>query len=375
MISTNLESTEQDRLAKRQAPSRRPELNRIIDEIDHLCRPLVIGDRLPTHTDLMRQLNASERTVLRALDELQRQGRIVRRHGSGTFIARLAAPYKANDIAAPVKAIVAIASPDHSFFDHAIELLYSHARDAELNLVCCLMSNENDQESVISSIAPAEGYVVFNHRYAPVAKQLLERGNRIVVIGSPQSGTPIDVPNVYGDQERGGFLAADHLIEIGHRRLYFWSPDDNFSKTLRWSGIQIAIARARKSGLEITLETNREVNQAELVNSPEKLRKYFSGKQSPTAVLAWNDYEAGKLITLLGNCGLKVPHDISVIGYDALPETPGMLPRLTTVDGRIHEQLSAAVRILTRETPPPMNYTVVAIPALIIKDSTAPPTR
>src|SRR5437763_1437464 len=91
---------------------------RVLQVIEELCASLDIGDRLPTHTELMRRFGASERAVLRALDELQRAGKIVRRNGVGTFVTDARLP---GSSATPItgtdgRTVVAVAQPDQSFF-------------------------------------------------------------------------------------------------------------------------------------------------------------------------------------------------------------------------------------------------------------------
>ena len=375
MIVANTGSTVSEDGRAKPMTARQTELARVIQTIDGLCSSLSIGDRIPTHTELMSQLSASERTVLRALDELQRKGRVVRRHGSGTFVASRSLSSQTVDKEITVKAIVAIAKPDQSFFDHAIELLYGHARDTDHNLFCCLITNDGEQESIVAGIGAADGYIVFNQRYAGLAERIYDQGRRVVLVGTPYTDVLPRVPYVCGDQERGGYLAANHLIELGHRRLAFIASADDYSRTLRWTGIQLAIEKANKAGESVDLKFISVETVGNWAADPAAAREYFNQQDYPTGVLAWNDREAAAFLSVLHKIGLNVPNDISLVGYDAMPESPGVSPHLTTVDGGTHEQLIAAVRILTRTNPPPANYTVIAIPTLIVKESTAPPKR
>ena len=155
--------------------------------LEQLCDDSGPGAKIATHTELMRQMNASERTILRALDDLQRQGRVVRRHGSGTFVAEdiPVRPAQRRGDVESMDAIVAIAHPDESFFDRCIELLYGHARSAELDLVCRLISNTNDLSSVLKGIGHAAGYIVFSYNCEPIARELAEAGQRVVIVGAP----------------------------------------------------------------------------------------------------------------------------------------------------------------------------------------------
>jgi LacI family transcriptional regulator len=104
---------------------------------------------------------------------------------------------------------------------------------------------------------------------------------------------------------------------------------------------------------------------------PELVRGYFEGPQAPTAVLAWNDHEAVALLGHLARAGLRVPQDVSLVGYDNLSEGQLVHPALTTVETAVEQQLRAALEILTCETPVSPHHSVVVLPHLIPRDSSA----
>src|SRR5690242_3551916 len=91
MITKAAETAIRRNSAETPRATRRLELDRVIDQIDNLCDAFGVGARIPAHRDLMTRFETTERTVLGALTELQRRGRIVRRAGSGTYVASPAA--------------------------------------------------------------------------------------------------------------------------------------------------------------------------------------------------------------------------------------------------------------------------------------------
>jgi len=93
--------------------------------------------------------------------------------------------------------------------------------------------------------------------------------------------------------------------------------------------------------------------------------------QPPTAFAAWNDFGALKLFGLLTQLGIRVPQDVSLMGYDNLPESSLIYPKISTVDSSIEHQLQTALAILTSPQTPAPNHTVVALPSLIRRDSTS----
>src|SRR5215216_2692620 len=66
---------------------RKNDLDEVLGALESLCASLQPGDMIPTHRELMQQLGASERAVRWALDELRRQGVIIRRQGASTIVA------------------------------------------------------------------------------------------------------------------------------------------------------------------------------------------------------------------------------------------------------------------------------------------------
>jgi DNA-binding LacI/PurR family transcriptional regulator len=128
-------------------------------------------------------------------------------------------------------------------------------------------------------------------------------------------------------------------------------------------GRQVAAGIIRFSALEAWTRDPRLI--AEPLRRPE----------APTGIVAWNDQEALRLIAVLRQAGLRVPEDLSVIGYDALPQGTLVHPALTTVDHGVGQQLHAAIALLTRPTAPSANHTVLMVPTLVVRGSTAAPAR
>ncbi len=353
------------------------EWKRVVSALEALCAAREPGDLIPTHTDLMRQFDASERTVLRALTELQRRGRIDRRHGSGTFVAhgnsRAIAKSVSEAVSPAARSIVAIAQPDQSFFDLCINLLYDHARAVGVELLCRFVSSETEFPDIDVKSDQQPGFILFKHKLLPIARRLQDAGYRAVIVGTPPLDEMSEAPCVYGDHEQGGYLASKHLIQLGHTRIAYLHTDHaELKRQRRWSGHERAIAEAAKAWQLIDTQplTLREVEgwSAE----PERAREYLKRSDSPTGIVAWNDHQAMLLMAALQRAGISVPGDVSVIGYDALPAGELVTPSLTTVDGGVHQQLDAAVRLLTHKNAPPQSTTVIVLPQLVQRGSTAP---
>jgi len=369
---------------------RRPRLKfpQALAALQDYCASLRPGDLIPTHTELMRRFDASERAVLRALEELQREGRIVRRRGIGTFIAEpSAAPAKPEPVVPESlfdsRTIIAIIKPDHSFFDRCLELLFLHAKLVDLTVACRLVDDSRDaaMEHMVET-GDAAGFMVFQWDLAPIAQKLRDAGQRVVLLGTPPLQSNVEFPTVGSDHEQGGFLALNHLLELGHRRILF-AGFTGFDSGARGHGHARAVRgwnmraehRAVPEGiqpeaLQLTAYSGEEIARWERdLTIP---RTYFAGEFAPTAIVAWNDHQALSLLRILGRLGIEVPGRISLIGYDAMPEGTLVHPSLTTVDPQIDQQLQSALGLLQRPSPPPSAHSVVVVPALIVRESTGP---
>jgi LacI family transcriptional regulator len=80
------------------------------------------------------------------------------------------------------------------------------------------------------------------------------------------------------------------------------------------------------------------------------------------------------MLTLLQRAGLRVPEDISLIGYDNLTRSAAVYPPLTTIDGALDQQIQAALRLLTQTDPPSKTRSIIVLPTLIRRESTAAPS-
>ena len=337
-------------------------------EIETLCRSLAPGDRIPTHTELMRQFAASERTVLQVLDVLQRDGLIVRKNGVGTFVADTAPPSRQRELATT---IIAVTPPDHAYFKHCTEILFEQARERGLSIECHFVDEADPILPVaLESGAAPGGFLLFHYRLEPIGVRLWEQGHRVVVLGVPPAGVHPRIPCVYADHEMSGYFQMRQLLDAGHRRLMIIHTDGDLHKTVRWQGHQRAIAEAqRRHGISATVRVIQGEEWAGWLTDPERVSAFFSAPDAPTGLAAWNDHDAARLLGLLNRSGIAVPEDVSLIGCDSLPESTLVHPAITTIDNAIDRLVHAALDLLTRAERPPSPVVMTTVPTVIVRDS------
>ncbi|MES2461860.1 MAG: GntR family transcriptional regulator [Armatimonadota bacterium] len=344
-----------------------------------MARGLQAGDRFPSQSELRQRFGVSDRTVLRSLQDLERAGWIVRRPGSGTFVTHPNTGNPPSRTATGTGVIAALAltpGPARYFYQFCIDHLSVHAVGKHFSLVCHHAPTPDFYPDVLALEAlHPQGFVVFNYTLEPVALRLQERGHRVVIAGTPPADVYPRVPTVYGDHEIGGYLATQRLLELGHKRLVFIRSTHmraGLLASLRWKGHRRAL---RESGIEdepLLLDSS---TLALWRDDPALAARFFRQPNAPTGIVAWNDSDATMILGLLRNGSIRVPEDVSLVGYDALPEGAESRPRITTVDQHIDHQMRSVVDLLTRPTPPPPTQTVVVVPTLIPHESCAPPPK
>lgn len=372
----------------------------VLREMEQLHLSMRTGDRFPGRQALMQQFDASERAVTQALDELARQGKIIKRVGRGGSIVadpgqaatsngsdpQFAPPGNAlPQVASDTRTVIAITEPDGNIFDQAMQLLMKQAQSAKLAVACHLVSRHDTTQFLAPPVSEGvRSYLVIRRENLPLAERLHKAGHRVVLVGTPFTNTVPEVPVVSGDQEHGGYLAMKHLLELGHRRIAIHLLQDSafdfsrdYVKVPRFVGYQHALAEAREVGVDVQVQVlgaeyggEFHFQVTEWGRNPDKVRDYFSGPEAPTAIVSWNDDMAIRLLSQLQRAGVRVPEDVSLIGYDNLARGASMHPSLTTVDGVLDQQIRVALRLLTQPQAPAKNHFVVVLPALVGREST-----
>lgn len=153
-----------------------------------------------------------------------------------------------------------------------------------------------------------------------------ELGIPFVLIDSYVDGP--DICSVGLEDEKGGYLAARHLLEKGHRRIAFASPSVRPGGVIekRLQGYRRALEEFH-IGFDPSLVFTQEISPEE----GKKLGRLLAEKPDITGIFATADILAAGIIAGLGECGLQVPQDRSVVGFDDNYLARLTVPGLTTV--------------------------------------------
>lgn len=192
--------------------------------------------------------------------------------------------------------------------------------------------------------------------------------------------------NVVIDHDRAARLALTHLKELGHRRIALFRGQPGSSDTKDRS--RAIFAAAASLGVEIPPELTLQLSgeDADEVFAPEAAyqegyafaQKLLGRRVKFTALFAFDDASAIGAIRAFLDAGLRVPEDISVVGFDDIQNAAFHNPRLTTVRQPLREMGRIAARVLLDRINDPEHADssfVVVDPELIVRDSTGPAPR
>jgi len=183
------------------------------------------------------------------------------------------------------------------------------------------------------------------------------------------------VTNVVLDQRRAAELALGHLYELGHRKIAFMRGGSHSSDAdERWECLMAVAAEMKLEVLpELTVQVKLRVSTPELGFGPANELLGRGGEF--TAIVCYNDEAAIGAIRAFMNHGLRVPQDVSVVGFDDIQSAAFHNPSLTTIRQPLNQMGVEAARILLQRIRGQEEFadTVPILPELVIRESTCPP--
>lgn len=253
------------------------------------------------------------------------------------------------------------------FYGEILSAAEQEALRLGMRLTFCLLSPEDRVEEQLASLVAShtpDGVLLVGAYPAHVVQQVADTvAAPMVLVDNIIPGVSCDT--VMADDFYGALLATRHLIDLGHRQIGVAVGEYSPSLAARQRGYRAACTDAGLGMLPPTITVwDRPHMQA-------SLEALFAQPDRPTALFCVTDYIAVYVMELLRDLGLRVPDDVSVVGFDNFPIARMAHPPLTTlanypeVMGRI-----AVQRLISRikgETLPGLNITVST--NLVIRES------
>lgn len=332
--------------------------------------------KLPSERALAKELQVSRGTVNMALNELLAQGLLERRRGRGTFVPETVAEWRSGR--AHIGKIIHVLFHDRphvwggrTWAGQMLHVLEQAARPQGIMLayhglapddphaiadVLARVHMNQDAIGICTASAPIEASTAF---------RLMETGLPFVLI--EWQLPDMQVNSVMFDSFEGGRLAGEHLAGLGHRRFAFVAAGIHSpSWDERLAGFREALgARGLGPPSEFTIEN---VDHLEVENV-----RTFMKTARPTGIFCFGDKVAAMVLIALDTFGIRVPGQVSVVGFG--DETMGVAEplQLTTVGGDINVVGRRCIELLLDEHALTRPKQVVIPVQLVVRKTTGPP--
>jgi LacI family transcriptional regulator len=256
------------------------------------------------------------------------------------------------------------------FFGDLMQAVESTLRAADKHVIIsvgrnCLETEKDAVEFLISRNCDA----LIMHAEALSDEYLLELNQSklpVALVNRQVEGLPEACTSL--DNEKGGYLATRHLLELGHKDIaYISGPTDKCDASLRLEGHKRALSEA---GLPINPQLIFNGDYSE-EDGKIGLLELMARDVPFTALVCANDWMASGAISCARDLGMSLPHDLSVVGFDDVVFAHHVFPRLTTVSNPIAEMAEMSAKyILNKVYGQANNVQLYFEPSLVVREST-----
>lgn len=219
-----------------------------------------------------------------------------------------------------------IANPFFSELARSIEV---RGHENDYNLVICNTDYESEKEDQYLSLLSrkqVDGFILASgFENIEKVEKLIKDEVPVVIVARDTPMFPVNAVAV--DDFMGGFLAADHLIELGHTNIGVLARD-LWSNRERLRGFT---SRLEQDELKINPNFQYIDNPNHVEAGNEMGERYLNHHNRPTAIFACNDLLAAGVIEKAKELGLKIPLDLSIVGFDNTVIATIIDPPLTTI--------------------------------------------
>lgn len=338
-----------------------------------LAGKLQANEQIPSENELASEFRISRHTVRQAIGDMVKDEWLYRIQGKGTFVK---SPKIRMGESAQTIGVITTYISDY-IFPLIIRGAESTLRQKGYRLL--LASTDNDKQKEKESLEmmidyPLSGLIIEPTKSALQNENLsyylqLEYQN-IPYIMMNESYPELNCPVLKVDDQRGGFIATEHLIQLGHEKIAGFFKTDDLQGVNRMTGFIQANQQYNQYLLpdwvhQYTTETS--------TTAPIKvLQELLSSKQRPTAIVCYNDQLAIRLLEVIRQQGLKVPEDLSIVSFDDSALATATEVKLTSVSHpKIHMGVQAAELLISLIDGKYDNkQTAVEQPSLVVRDST-----
>jgi len=330
--------------------------------------------------EIARAVGVSQSTVSRVLNGSNSRVPIARETRQRVLETASTMGYRPNPLARGLRGAgtsllgLIVREISDPFFARAIEVIAAEARSNGYNIVLCHAHSSASEALVLAGVLETrhtDGIILLGdlHYATDVWSDLVEGPLPIVTLcsGHRAPGTP----TINTDNRLGVRIALDHLWELGHRRIAYFDAG--------WLG---DVAERRQAYLEFLAEHHQKLRQGynqgaenDIGAGQEAFARAMRLPEPPTAIMCATDQVAIGALTGALSSGVKVPDEVSIVGFDDIPLARFSVPPLTTVRQPLDKLARIAVEEVLaiirgdKERAGDIQYLA---PELVVRSSTGP---
>ncbi|MED4719151.1 GntR family transcriptional regulator [Bacillus atrophaeus] len=330
--------------------------------------------KLPTESELMQQFGVSRHTIRKAIGDLVSQGLLYSVQGGGTFVVSRSS--KSAIHSNKTIGVLTTYISDY-IFPSIIRGIESYLSEKGYSMLLTSTNNqtENERRGLENLLSKnIDGLIV------EPTKSAMQTPNIGYYLNLEKNGIPfammnasyaeLAAPSFRVDDIKGGMMAADHLFSLGHTQIMGIFKADDTQGVKRMNGyIQAHRDRQLFPSPDMIVTFTTEEKELILLEKVKHILERNSSR--PTAILCYNDEIALKVINTIRGIGLKVPDDISIVGYDDSHFAQISEVKLTSVKHPKSAMGKAAAKYVIDclEHKKPKQDDVIFEPELIIRHS------
>lgn len=272
--------------------------------------------------------------------------------------------------------VIGLVVPDiaNPFFTEVARGVEDAALEAGFVVILCNSDEQASREDRYLSVLESQrvGAILITpaRKGLKPFQRLIANGTAVALLDN--EGTTQDVCSVSVDDALGGQLAATHLLDLGHRRIaWLAGPSDIPQVADREAGLARACAQRG-----VSLEPIR-AGQMTTAAGYAAVSAIATEGRLPSALACANDLLALGATRAVRAAGLRIPHDVSIVGYDDIDFAASAAIPLTTLRQPKYELGAAAARLVIAEYTDPASHAHQRVrfqPQLVIRESTGSPT-
>jgi len=267
---------------------------------------------------------------------------------------------------------------ENPYFPEIVRAVEDAAHERGIAVLLCNATDDPQRELAYINLLlerRVDGIIVAASRVGSRHAALLERAPVPVVLVNSEAPRS-SLPAITSDNRGGARQAAEHLINLGHRRIgHITAPRTNAAAAARLLGVRDALRRAALDPDQLAVAEG----DGHVAGGERAMSELLERTPAPTAVVCYNDLTAIGAIRAVARTGRSVPEDISLIGFDDIELAQWTDPPLTTIAQPKQEMGAwAFARLAISEDGPRRDArtgTVRLPTSLVVRASTAPPRR